>query len=369
MITNIDIEHLFDNKVDLDTLSNVILSLKATSSRSIKNPLSFSQYSYTADNVFIEFSSPHHHLSLCIPTEKYHRDGSTAMHTHDYYELMYIHKGSLQIQIEDTIYNYSAGDLCLFNQKIHHAEIHQSDSVILYCCLTDIFLEQYPHTTNGKNFYPSQCLPLASFFSENTPTSHSCSGNFLEFRIQPSETGSAPNSTASLLFAMKNELNNQSPGAWLIIYGLFCRLMYTLSDSSNYDCHFITLKTQSLIDSVIRCIKASPGRLSREDLQDRLHYNCDYLNRIFRQNTGMTLSAYCNSIYMKKAASLLLQTDDTIEEIAETIGFSNPSQFYRQFRKHFHMTPHAYRKTCFELLSQEKDFLSRQEKRNVPEDQ
>ena len=53
---------------------------------------------------------------------------------------------------------------------------------------------------------------------------------------------------------------------------------------------------------------------------------------------------------MKKAASLLLQTDDTIEEIATAVGFSNPSQFYRQFRKFFHVTPQAYRSMCSKIL-------------------
>ena len=69
----------------------------------------------------------------------------------------------------------------------------------------------------------------------------------------------------------------------------------------------------------------------------------------------MTLLSYCTYIYMKKAANLLLQTDDTVEEIAESMGFSNPSQFYRQFKKQFHMTPHEYRKTCFDLLSRDEN--------------
>ena len=64
----------------------------------------------------------------------------------------------------------------------------------------------------------------------------------------------------------------------------------------------------------------------------------------------MTLSAYCSYTYIKKAASLLLQTDDTVEKIAEAVGFKNPSQFYRQFQKHFHMTPQEYRNMCMNLL-------------------
>lgn len=362
MISNTDIEQLLDKNVDLETLGSVILSLNASSSRKSKNPLSLSLYAYAPDSVTIEFCSNRHQLSLCIPSEKYKKSRRPIMHNHDYYELMYILKGSLKIRIEDTVYTYHMGDVCLFNQKIHHAEIQQSDSAIIYCCITDIFLERYPK--NSFAFYPKECRPLSSFFSEHPSSDLSAPGCFLEFRRR--EHASSKDDICTLLFGMKDELKTQRPGTWLMIYGLFCRLMHMLADPACFDCRFIALKTQSLVDTVIRYIESSQRRLSREDIQSHLHYNCDYLNRIFRQNTGMTLLSYCSYIYMKKAANLLLQTDGTVEEIAESLGFSNPSQFYRQFKKQFRMTPHEYRRTCFELLAQDGSPLPLQDEITLP---
>ena len=354
MITNVDIEQLLDKNVDLETLSSVILSLNASSSRKLKNPLSFSLYTHRPDCVTIDFCSTRHQLSLCITPKKHENSNTPIMHNHDYYELMYIQKGTIQIQIEDSIYTYQEGDVCLFNQKIHHAEIQQSDSIILYCCITDIFLERYPKSS--APLYPKHCRPLAAFFNENQPENPACPASFLEFRFRDQDAGVHPQEDiALLLLGMKNELRAQCPGTWLMIYGMFCRLMHALADPAQYECRFITLKTQGLLDNVIQYIESSSGRLSREDIQTQFHYNCDYLHRLFRQNTGMTLLSYCTYIYMKKAANLLLQTDDTVEEIAESMGFSNPSQFYRQFKKQFHMTPHEYRKTCFDLLSRDEN--------------
>ena len=342
---------IFGKNVDLETLGNMILSLNASSSRKTSTPLSFSVYTNTPECVSVDFCSNRRSVSCSIPTDRYNKNRQPILHNHDYYELMYIQKGTMQIQIEGTVYSYHQGDVCLFNQKIHHAEIQQENSVIHYCCITDMFLEKYP---GDICFYPENNRSFSRFFSEIRTETGSCS-NFLEFRLRRTEDSApdTPNLVHYILTKMKQELQKQDPGAWLVIYGFFCRLLHTLSDPALYDCRFIALNSQSLVDRMIRYIEASPHRLSREDIHARFHYNSDYLNRVFRRHTGMTLLAYCNDVCMKKAASLLLQTDGTVEEIAESIGFSNPSQFYRQFKNHFHMTPHEYRKTCFELLGQD----------------
>lgn len=50
---------------------------------------------------------------------------------------------------------------------------------------------------------------------------------------------------------------------------------------------------------------------------------------------------------MEKAEGLLLDSDLTIAEIMEDLGFSNRTQFYRLFRKNYGMTPREYRKSKF----------------------
>lgn len=366
MVQIIDAERLFAKDTDIEVMENMMVSLNNSSSRRTTNPFSFSTFVYTSDRIDVDLCTAHHQVTLHIPSEKYHKNKNPIMHNHDYYELMYVQEGSLQIQIEDTVYTYKKGDLCLFNQKIHHAEIRRTDSAILYCCIGEIFLDKFPK--HDFHLYPKHCRPFERFFCENQDADNSDSSNFLEFRSISTAGDQKSHDTFDAFFylnAMREELKHQMPGSLLIIYGLFCRLLYILSDTSIYDCKYITLKSQNLVDRVIRYMESSQKRVSREDIQSTLNYNCDYLNRIFRQSTGMTLLSYCNYIYMKKAANLLLQTNDTVEEIAESIGFSNPSQFYRQFRKYFHMTPHEYRKTYFELLSQENNFPFPDDEKNI----
>ena len=47
---------------------------------------------------------------------------------------------------------------------------------------------------------------------------------------------------------------------------------------------------------------------------------------------------------MAAACLLLLETNQSIEQIAGTIGYKHSGHFFRQFRQHYNMTPLAWRK-------------------------
>lgn len=65
--------------------------------------------------------------------------------------------------------------------------------------------------------------------------------------------------------------------------------------------------------------------------------------RWFRQMTGSSFTAYLNERRLAAAAGRLKQTDATILTIAEQVGFENLSNFNRQFKARYGMTPRQYR--------------------------
>lgn len=62
-----------------------------------------------------------------------------------------------------------------------------------------------------------------------------------------------------------------------------------------------------------------------------------------RRHTGHSLTRYANDIRMRKAAELLTHTDNSIAEIAYSVGFTNASYFNRVFLDHFSITPKEMR--------------------------
>ncbi len=80
------------------------------------------------------------------------------------------------------------------------------------------------------------------------------------------------------------------------------------------------------------------------DVAEAVGYSPAYLtNRVARQ-TGETVNSWIVKRRMA-AARLLLQTNNqTIEQIATSLGYQNACHFSRQFRQHHGLPPHAWRK-------------------------
>ena len=84
--------------------------------------------------------------------------------------------------------------------------------------------------------------------------------------------------------------------------------------------------------------------LDNKQISAEFGYHSYYLNRIFKKNTGITLHQAVIKERIDIAKKLLRNTDISIEEIAEEIGFSDRAQFSTAFKKHTYSTPSEYRK-------------------------
>ncbi len=80
-----------------------------------------------------------------------------------------------------------------------------------------------------------------------------------------------------------------------------------------------------------------------EKLARELHYSRPHLSRIFREETGMTLTDFILTKKSEEAARLLAYTDKSLVAISDYLGFSSQSHFARVFKKYIGMTPSEYR--------------------------
>lgn len=82
---------------------------------------------------------------------------------------------------------------------------------------------------------------------------------------------------------------------------------------------------------------------SVEKIAGQVHLNPDYLNRIFKKETGMSLSQYVITQKMERAKWLLRHTDWQIGEVAVAVGYLNYSSFNKSFRKAVGQSPQDYK--------------------------
>jgi len=71
--------------------------------------------------------------------------------------------------------------------------------------------------------------------------------------------------------------------------------------------------------------------------------NPDYLNRLFKRETGYTLSTYIRNIKIEYAKLLLLSTHQSIQDVSEHAFFNDAKYFARIFHAHTNLSPSQYR--------------------------
>ncbi len=83
--------------------------------------------------------------------------------------------------------------------------------------------------------------------------------------------------------------------------------------------------------------------LSIQDVAEYVERNADYLSNLFRKKEGITFTEYLNSLRIKKAQQLLLNTSLYTYEISERVGYSDYRYFTQVFKKITGCSPSQYR--------------------------
>lgn len=84
--------------------------------------------------------------------------------------------------------------------------------------------------------------------------------------------------------------------------------------------------------------------VSQEAVAARFAMSTTALSRFFKKHTGKTFTAYIHELRIARACELLSQTDQSIQSIANSVGFGNISQFNRIFARLKDMSPRTLRK-------------------------
>ncbi|KRF43969.1 helix-turn-helix domain-containing protein [Paenibacillus sp. Soil787] len=84
--------------------------------------------------------------------------------------------------------------------------------------------------------------------------------------------------------------------------------------------------------------------LSLTSLSLKFEVNAPYLSRFIKEQSGETFIDYVNKQRVQLAKQLMTETDDTITEITQKVGFSNSNTFIRVFKRYEGITPGQFRK-------------------------
>lgn len=107
------------------------------------------------------------------------------------------------------------------------------------------------------------------------------------------------------------------------------------------------MKSMENSEMIVNAVKAYVALhfeepIGRQEIEEALHLNGDYLNRTFKAATGYSLIQYIQFYRVVTAKQLMREPHAVIAEIGSRVGMDAPSYFGRVFKKWTGQTPYEY---------------------------
>ena len=255
--------------------------------------------------------------SLNVSSAKYGGDWHSVPHTHNHMELFFIVGGKGQFLIQDTLYPVDMNNLVIINPNILHTEVSLNAQPLEYIVLGIEEVELVP----GKNTNGPFCI-LDHYESMEIS---SCLRNILR-EMEQKNTGYEDVCQAYLEILIIRLMRNTAlvvPTEPQVI-------------SANRQCAAV----RRYIDLHFK------ESLTLDQLAQEVHMNKFYLSHAFKREYGVSPINYLIARRINESKYLLTETDLSMSQIAQLLGFSSLSYFSQAFRKTQEVSPMEFRQSA-----------------------
>ena len=257
---------------------------------------------------------------LNVASSRYGGDWHSVPHTHNHTELFYIVGGKGQFLIQDQLYPVNINNLVIINPNITHTEVSLNAQPLEYIVLG------------------IEGIELAA--SKDSSSQFSILDHFESVEI------------SGCLRNILREMEQKSTGyedvcqAYMEI--LIIRLMRSTTLAVPAEPQVISGNRQCAV--IKRFIDLHfKESLTLEQLAEEAHMNKYYLSHAFKREYGISPINYMISRRIEESKYLLAETDLSMSQIAQLLGFSSLSYFSQAFRRTQSISPKDYRKNMKEI--------------------
>lgn len=268
---------------------------------------------------------------VCVT--KHPRYHDSALHCHDFFEVVYVAAGRCRQLIDGREFVLKAGDVCILPPGVMHAP----EAFGLQDLALNIQVRQSTFRAVFSGLLESNDL-LSDFFMQTVYGDSP--GKFLIFCTDDDEV------ILETVLTMYQEvqLKSQYANSFLRAYTelVFAALMRWYRDSAEV----FSVKDErnnKVFVPILHYVEQNLASVDLSALSREFHYSQSQISRMFREYTGSSFSDTLRSQRLVRAGELLKSSNLTVEQVAEAVGYMSASEFYRAFRKKYDTTPAAYR--------------------------
>lgn len=232
-------------------------------------------------------------------------------HFHTDIELIHMHRGTVKARAGTHTYTLREGDVFLTFPNQIHSFSHDSPDEESTIAIVSL----------------AMCSEYKPLLRQNIPQSNHIPAD----RV--------PKELTELLSKMRSASGPYSAGIrkgyWLIVLGLLLPCMTLLPSQEN--------ESDVLRSLLNYCMEHLNDELTLERVAAEVCVGKYYISHLFRQRLGIGFHEYVNLLRINEAGKLLLETDLSVTEIGDRVGFASPRTFNRVFRDHTMTSPREYR--------------------------
>ncbi len=257
-----------------------------------------------------------------------HKGDSMTPHSHDFYELVFVHEGKARHCLGDNNYPVRAGDVFIIPPGVTH--VYREANMGIYNMLfSKNFLKHFQQDMSGFPNYQllfniPRDLPLShrlmsldsAYFPEMT--------RLLDDIIHEQEAGGCGSRSAVL-------------SDFLRVILLICRHSHPAGNPKNLHYAYRISNLMAILD------ERYAENWNLEQMAALTKMSVSGFRQQFKSLTGKAPVEYLLGIRLKKASEMLCLGDKTISEIALLCGFDDSNYFSRQFKNTNGMSPRKYR--------------------------
>lgn len=249
-------------------------------------------------------------------------------HFHEELEAVIVLEGTIQISTNEGLQTVSQDEICFIMPGVIHGFISKSSS--------RLFLIKLPLVSEVENI----TLPFTRIRCSIITPTHSC---YPELK--------------KLIFEMNREHAEKRFGYEFAVKSAQFRLITILL--RNLPHNFINADENEHFRSGMQLLRAVNEYIEKHyaheiklnDVAAYCKYSVYYFSHCFKNAAGASFCNYLTVFRLKKAVTLMTDTDAKMSEIAFACGFNDIRSFNRMFKKHFTATPTNYRKSLDSQVS------------------
>lgn len=255
---------------------------------------------------------------------------SPAPHKHDYFEIVYVYRGTCLMTFEDEKHTLQEGHLCIIAPSSEHG-LSVPD---MQCITFLIWIRKSTFESTFFNLLAGDDL-LSHFF--RTVLYQKPHANYLMFLTDNS---------SSIKSFIKSVYYNCMLGDYCsnaycvsIVNILFVTALRQYRNRTR--CYSST--SDASFSQILKYMQDHYRSITLAELAKIFNYNTTYLSVLIKKNLGYGFQSYITHLRLRDAKRYLSSTSLSITKIAAIVGYGSAESFSRVFKKNEHVSPSIYR--------------------------